>query len=228
MTAATKTIHDLPHFRVSAVKQSKASETEFVLSGVLDRALSVIEGSCSLLLPGDDVLTALSGVLRFQESSAGTALFQTSVESVPAVVGLALAHLEAKWRPHHVWMVAVPTWKWTRSLFHAIDATARIVQGTHVSVVDGEEVKEWIEIKPKGKLSSLTKYCPIFPSGKVTLPPIGADGVIKGGWDHAHCELCHGHIDTENYGYLDPGEHWVCEKCYSKFVANHDLSFIQT
>jgi len=60
------------------------------------------------------------------------------------------------------------------------------------------------------------------------LPPIDSDGLIKGGWSHAHCELCNKHIEAETYGYADPGEHWVCEECHAKYVVNHDLSFIQT
>ena len=227
MTPAAKTIDDLPHFRVSAIKQSGTRETDFELSGVLDRTVGVNEGRCSLLLPGKDVLVALSGDLKFQDSTGRTALFQTSDESMPEVVGLDLLYLGAGWRPYQVWMVAEPSWKWNRTLFHAMDAISRVVEGNGVSVVDGEEVTKWIEIKKDTKDSGSSRYYPVFPSGKTTLPPIGLDGIIKGGWDHAHCELCDSHIDAEHYGYLDLGEHWVCEGCYSKYVVNHDLSFIQ-
>jgi hypothetical protein len=228
MTAIAKTIDDLPHLRVSAIKRSETRETDFELSGVFDRPATVREGPCSLLVPGKDVLIALSGDLRFQDPAAGTALFQTSDESMPEVVGLDLTYVDTKWKPHHVWMVAEPRWKWNRTLFHAIDAIARIVEGNGVSVIDGEEVGKWIEIKENGKSNSLSRYYPVFPSGKTALLSIGPDGIIQGGWDHAHCELCDAHIDAENYGYLDLGEHWACEGCYTKYVVNHDLSFLQT
>lgn len=227
MTAAAKTINDLPHFRVSAINSSDTRETDFELAGVFNRPAAVKEGSCSLLLPGKDVLIGLNGELRFQDSTAGTALFQTSEESMPDVIGLNLTYLDSKWKPYHVWMVIEPRWKWNRTLFHATDAVARIVEGKGVSVVSGEEVKNWIEIKRSGKGGPLSRFYPVLSSGKAVLPPVGPDGVIKGGWDHAHCELCNTHINAKNYGYLDLGEHWVCEECYSHYVANHDLSFIE-
>jgi hypothetical protein len=228
MTSAAKTIDDLPHFRVSATNQSETYETDYELSGVFDRTAGVNEGQCSLLVSGKDVLIALSGDLKFQDAAAGTALFKTSDERMPEVVGLNLTYIDPMWEPHHVWMVSEPKWKWNRILFQAADAVTKIVEGNGVSIIDGEEVSKWIEVRKKGKGSRLSRYYPVFPSGKSTLPPIGSDGVIKCGWNHAHCELCDAHVVAGQYGYLDPGEHWVCEGCYSKYVVNHDLSFIQT
>jgi hypothetical protein len=228
MTAAAKTIDDLPHFRVSATRQSESHKTDYQLSGVFDRTAGVNEGQCSLLVPGKDVLIALSGDLKFQEAATGSALFETSDDRMPEVVGLNLTYVDPEWEPYHIWMVAQPKWKWNRTLFRAADAVAKIVEGSEISLIDGEEVSKWIEVKKNGEGGRLSRYYPVFPSGKSTLPPIGPDGVIKGGWSHAHCELCDAHVDAEHYGYLDLGEHWVCEGCYSKYVINHDLSFIQT
>lgn len=227
MTAAAKTIDDLPRLQVSAMKQSQTCGIDYQLFGAFTRTAGVNEGQCSLLVPGKDVLIALSGNLRFQGAAAGIALFETSDERMPEVVGLSLTYVGPEWEPYHVWMVAEPKWKWSKTLFRAEDAVSKIVEGNGVSIVEGEEVGKWIEVKKKGG-SSLSRYYPVFPSGKTTLPPIGSDGIIEGGWTHAHCELCDAHIDPEHYGYLDLGEHWVCEGCYSRYVVNHDLSFIQT
>jgi hypothetical protein len=226
MTVVPRTIDDLPHFHVSAIKQSETRKADFELSSGFDRTADVSEGRCSLLLPGKDVLIALNGDFRFLDSTAGTGLFQTSEESMPEVVGLELAYLGAKWEPYHVWMVAEPRWKWSKTLFHAADAISRVVKENGISVVEGEEIKEWIEVRRKEKASGLSRFYPVFPSGKTKLPAIEADGLIKGGWDHAHCELCNGHVDAEKYGYVDLGEHWVCEACYTKYVVSHDLSFL--
>jgi hypothetical protein len=227
MMAAAKTMDDLPHFRVSSMKPVESSEFAFELLGAFDRTSDVREGHCTLLVPGQNVLTASGGNLTIQDPAAGTALFQTSDESMPDVVGLDLTYVDDKWEPVHVWMVTVPTWRWTRTLFQAMDAIGRVVAGDGVTVLDGEEVTEWIQIKPAGKDSNLSRYYPVFPSGKPVLPPIGPDGVIIGGWTHAHCELCDAHVDAGMYGYLDSGEHWVCESCYARYVVNHDLSFMQ-
>lgn len=231
MTSIAKTINDLPHFKVSARRQGETSDSgrpDFELAGVFDRTDGVNEGRCWLLLPGKDVLIALTGELRFLEAGAGAAVYQTSEESMPDLVGSSLTYLDPHWEPFHVWMVAEPKWKWNRTVFHAIDATAKRVEGNGVSIVDGQEVTEWIEIKRIGKESHLSRYYPVLPDGRMTLPPIGSDGIIRGGWDHVHCELCDGHIVAESYGYVDPGDHWVCEACYDKYVVSHDLSFIKT
>lgn len=226
MTATKKTIDDLPHFRVSAVKQSERDETYFELTGVLDRTTDVAEGRCSLLLPNNEVLTALPGHLEFRNPAEKTACIHTPSSTRPDVVGLDLIYVYPKWDPRHVWMVAEPNWQWKRVLFHSTDAITKIVAGTNVSIVDGEEVREWIEIKEKGKNGGLSRYYPVFPTGKSTVPKVDPDGTIKGGWNHAHCQLCHAHIEAGSHGYVDPSEHWVCEGCYSRYVANHDLSFM--
>jgi len=162
------------------------------------------------------------------EAGTGAAVYQTSEEPMPEVVGLALAYLGPQWAPYHVWMVTEPQWRWDRRLFHALDATARKIEGNGVSIVEGQEVREWIEVKKIGQESHLSRYYPVFPDGRTTLPPIGPDGVIRGGWGHVHCEICDAHIVAESYGYLDPGEHWICEACYGRYVVSHDLSFIKT
>ena len=201
-------------------------EHAFNLLGAFDRTSEVKEGHCAMLVPGQEVLTASGGNLNILDPALGTALFQTSDELMPEVAGVELSYVDDTWEPIHVWMVAVPTWKWTRTLFQAADAIGRVVDGAGVSLLDGEEVREWIQIKPVGKDSNLSRCYPVFPSGKPVLPPIGANGLIKGGWTHAHCEICDTHIDAENYGYVDAGEHWVCESCYARYVVNHDLSFM--
>jgi len=227
MTAAVKTIEDLPHFRVLAVIESDARKNDFEFSGTFDRTGGVVEGRCSLLLPGKDILIGLNGSLKFVDAALGTASFDTSDESMPPVVGLDLVYLNANWEPYHVWMVAEPRWRWNRALFQAGDANAKSVEGNGVSIVEGEEVRSWIEIRQVGKERGLARFYPVFPSGRTTLPPVGPDGVVKGGWDHVHCELCSSHVNAGQYGYVDLAEHWVCESCRDKYVARRDLSFIQ-
>lgn len=225
------TLDDLPHFAVSAARKGEtreSGETDYQLSGTFDRTNDVSEGECSLLLPQGEVLIALTGNLRFVEISAGTALYETAEQSMPEVIGLKLTYLDRRWEPYHVWMVGEPRWKWNKVLFQAVDATARKVVGDGVSVVDGQDVKEWIEIKRMENPGTLSRYYPIFPNGRINLPPIGPDGIVKGGWDHVHCELCDSHIDAGEYGYVDLGEHWMCETCFERYVVSHDLSFLKT
>lgn len=222
---ATKNIEHLPHFFVSSVKAAETSTEYFELAGVFDRTENVEMGRCSLLLPAVDVLTALSGYLEFQNQEERTARVYTPSKRQPDVVGQSLIYVPAKWDPLHVWMVALPTWVWTKSLFHASDAIGEIVKGNEVSVVDNEEIRDWIKIREKSRDTGLARFYPVFPSGKFSLQ-IQSDGTIKDGWTHVHCTLCDAHIDSGYSGYTDPGQNWVCEECYEKYVAEHDLSFM--
>jgi hypothetical protein len=55
-----------------------------------------------------------------------------------------------------------------------------------------------------------------------------SDGqIVKGGWDHEHCEICWQHIDKNNpQGYCDGSSNWVCGPCYEKYVGPRDLRFV--
>ncbi len=226
MAAQTKTMSDLPHFHVSKITQSQSNTDYFELAGIFDRTAGVTEGRCSLLLPVGETLTALPAYLESLDEAERTARIHTPSKTHPEVADIVLTYVGPQWDPLHVLMVALPTWKWSRVLFQATDAISEIVKGDSPSIVDGEEIKEWIKISQKGKDAGLSRYYPIFPSGKTNLSRIEPDGVILGGWNYVHCELCHGHIDDGQYGHHDSSEHWVCEACYGKYVANHDLSFM--
>jgi hypothetical protein len=65
--------------------------------------------------------------------------------------------------------------------------------------------------------------------GKATnqnLPESGT--LIGGGWDHEHCDICWQKISlqTEPVGMLSEPDHWICCKCYEKFVVPRSLDFI--
>ena len=54
--------------------------------------------------------------------------------------------------------------------------------------------------------------------------------IVKGGWDHEHCCLCRSPIGRPGarYGYHSKADNnWLCISCYKKFVAGHDLRFLQ-
>jgi hypothetical protein len=54
--------------------------------------------------------------------------------------------------------------------------------------------------------------------------------IIKGGWDHEHCYLCRSRIGRAGarYGYYSKADNdWLCGSCYRKFIARHDLRFLQ-
>jgi hypothetical protein len=225
MTKAHMTINDLAHFRTSKVSLCEGNPDYFELSGAFDRADDVVEGLCSLLMPDTETLTALHGNVRVENSGGETYRIFIRSEVSPEVVGMDLIYVHPRWNPRHIWMVFLPTWRWKRQQYVASDAIGKIVEGTQVSIVDGEQIRQWIQVSEKGKGDGLSRYYPMFPSGKSVLQ-IEPGGIIVGGWTHQHCELCHGHIEAGTYGYIDSSDHWVCEKCYERYIQTHDLSFM--
>lgn len=152
---------------------------------------------------------ALDGQLKDFDSVARTAVFSIWEEHGTNLVGKSLPLVNGYWRPYTVWMVVDPDWPWTKSPFRAQDAFV-------------ERGKESILVR---------KLCPDEEIGQDTpiiLHPgdVESHGIIKGGWDHVHCELCWYSIENGRLGYVDSQNHWLCEGCYTAFVLTHDLSFM--
>lgn len=222
----TKRLEDLPQFRIAAVSQLQIHDDgkiDLEIRGTFDRINGIHEGSCWLLLPERE---CLMGDFKFEDVDAKQALFFTSERTIPNLIGLSLPYLSGRWESYHVWMVIEPKWTWNRVLFQASDARARRFQEQGVSIVDGQEVREWIEIRKIGEENEGSRVYPVFSSGEVDLPAVGPDGIIKRGWSHEHCEICSRHIDSGQYGYRDLGGHKVCESCHGQYIVPHDLSFL--
>jgi hypothetical protein len=47
--------------------------------------------------------------------------------------------------------------------------------------------------------------------------------LVKGGWDHDHCEICWWELyeseDTEHGTGFTNGQDWLCIECHTKFIA---------
>jgi hypothetical protein len=56
----------------------------------------------------------------------------------------------------------------------------------------------------------------------------GGGEVVPGGWDHEHCDICQKKIGRggEPEGFSSPPDAWVCEECYTNFVAPRSLGFV--
>ncbi len=64
---------------------------------------------------------------------------------------------------------------------------------------------------------------------KATNQNMPADStLIKGGWDHEHCNICWETISpqTDPVAMFSEPEHWICQKCYDSFVVPRSLDFI--
>jgi hypothetical protein len=56
----------------------------------------------------------------------------------------------------------------------------------------------------------------------------GDGKIVRGGWDHEHCELCGRHIGSggDPEGYVTSDDQWVCTSCHSRYVERRNLSFV--
>lgn len=223
---AIKKIEDLPHFAVSSVQSGdrrhpSADYFEFKLHGTFDHLTGVREDRGWLLLPQRDCLI---GDLESLDTHSRTAVFVTLEASLPHLVNRRLPYVYGYWQAYHVWMVAEPSWGWERMLLQRGEVTAELFEAEKAQAVQGQQVKRWIRVKETSARHGRERAYPVL-SGDLK-PQI--DAAVASGWQHEHCELCGATINLGGYGFVDSDEHWVCEPCYAKYVATHDLSFLDS
>jgi len=141
----------------------------------------------------------------------------------PQVSGQALAYLSPYWQNYHVWMVLDPNWGWDKKQFHALDAAAEEYEAKEPQIVNGGEVKIWTKLEPVDGKGRVTRY---GPAENQDLASSSGSRIIRGGWDHEHCEFCRTHIDAGQFGYCDGDRRWTCLKYYEHYMEPHDLAFV--
>ncbi|MGH9738064.1 MAG: hypothetical protein ACRD4X_05695 [Candidatus Acidiferrales bacterium] len=219
-----KTLLDFPQFLVNAVHRGETSATGYTrydLYGEFDRSIKAIDQHWFWLLIGERDCICASPQSRDHDSKA--AVLSCDEKDEPKVVGQSLAYLSPYWQAYNVWMVLDPEWGWTRTQFHGLDAYAENFDAHDVSIVDGREVRVWTKLEPVDEKRGVSRS---YPASNQTLPPDTDRKLIPGGWGHEHCDLCKAHIDPEQFGYRDPDERWMCEKCYERYVLQRDLAFV--
>jgi hypothetical protein len=227
-----KTIEDFPKFIVTAVRRGVTSDNGyqwFEIEGGFDAILEerldlVIEGTGPQwfwLLFGER--GCLCPMVKSLDKQTRTAILTCQETEEPKVLGLELAYLSPYWQAFNVWMVLDPKWGWQRRKFRGVDAVAEDYEAKDVSIVEGREIRVWTKLKPVGLRSGQSRH---HPATDQTLPVRSGTRLVPGAWGHGHCELCHEHIAAGMSGYCDPGDHWMCENCYARYVARRDLAFV--
>ena len=220
----TKTLEDFPHFTVYAVRRGKTSAagyTTFELDGKFDQIIEDIDPHWFWLLFGEN--ECLCATLKSLDNQTWTAILTCDVRDKPRVVGEKLAYLSPYWQAHHVWMVLDPAWGWIKKRFQGADAVAEDYDTGQTSVVDGRDVRVWTKLELVGGREGVSRY---YPASDQSLPPSSEPRQVPGGWGHEHCDLCKTHIEAGKFGYCDPVGHWICEKCYERYVVHRDLAFV--
>ncbi len=219
-----KTLEDFPHFIVSVVRRGESSAngyTRFDLDGRFDRSIDDIDPNWFWLLSADGVCLCAS--LLSMDKASRTAVLTCDEQVEPRVAGETLAYLSPYWQAYHVWMVLDPSWRWAKMQFHGTDAVAQDYDAKEVSVVDGREVRVWTKLEALDGGRGVSRH---YPAMDQSLPPNPEPRIVPGGWGHEHCELCRTHINADEFGYRDRGAHWMCERCYERYVMRRDLAFV--
>jgi hypothetical protein len=181
----------------------------YKLTGAFNTLQGVKSGLCWLLYP--EQRRALFGELSILDASAGDALFKAQEDFPVAALDAPLAYLHERWQATHVWMVLDPAWPWEGVVFQASDAYARQQPADGSTFVGEQKVESWLALRQAEPGSS----------------PQEGENIVSGGWDHEHCELCWQHIEPGAVTWRDPDGHWVCHDCYTTYVQNHSLDFIE-
>jgi hypothetical protein len=219
-----KTLEDFPHFVVAGVRRGDTTMegyTRFELDGQFDRSIDETVHDWFFLLFGKQ--SSVCVTLKSFDKETNSATLTCDEREEPILVGRSLAYLGRYWRPHNIWMVLDTEWKWERKQFQGIDAVAEDYEAKDISIVDGREVKVWTKLQPVRDTGSQSRH---YPASDQNSPRGSESTLVPTGWDHEHCDLCNTHIDVRGFGYCDHDEHWLCEKCYERYVATRDLAFV--
>jgi hypothetical protein len=219
-----KSLEDFPQFLVTGVRRGATSDTgytRFEIDGSFDRVIDTLDQYWFWLLFGEREYLCAS--LKSLDSETMIATLTCDEKDEPKVLGQALAYLSRYWEAVHVWMVLEPRWRWERKQLHGIDAVAEDYEAKEISIVEGREVRVWTKMEPIEGRGGQSRH---YPATDQTLPVRSGTRLVPSGWGHEHCALCHAHIDAGEFGYCDPGAHWTCEQCYGRYVAEHDLAFV--
>lgn len=218
-----KTLEEFPKFIVAGVRRGATSDTgytRFELDGSFDRIIEKIDPHWFWLLFGQR--ECLCASLKSLDKETKTAVLTCDEKEEPKITGQSLAYLSPYWQAFNVWMVLDPSWGWQKKQVLEVEGIAESYESPDMSMVGGSEVKVWT------KLSSVaggtqSRY---YPATDQTLRADSKAQLVPSGWDHEHCSLCETHIDAGKFGYCDPKQRWMCEKCYKRYVMRRDLAFV--
>jgi hypothetical protein len=181
-----------------AIQHVRDADTDPRLVGRFSHLDGVREGRSWLYDPREPVI----GDLEELDPGTNEAVFWAPYWTPESVAhpGVALPWISGYWQAYHVTMILDAANAWRRADFIASDAQYFNLDGHRGWQKVGEELMD----------------------GAVPTE------VVRGGWDHEHCELCRAIIGSGGApaGYVDPEDRWLCEGCYRRYAEPRDLSFL--
>ncbi|HUK52936.1 MAG TPA: hypothetical protein VL099_06575 [Candidatus Binatia bacterium] len=224
MERKPKTFDDLSQFLVEEVRRNPGSGGWTDLIGKLTARGRNQDPRCWLVWPSAH---GVIGDFSFPREGSDVAVFTTPDHLPFDPANNQLAVLPGRWQLYHLWMAFSPTHIWKHVQFVAVDAEAQPYQTGGRSIEGPPQEGRGMQLRKVGSQTGRSRFYPEPPGG---FPPDskfrGCPQIVKDAWDHEHCEYCSKHIDPPDWCYVNPDEDWVCESCFEKYIAKHDLSFV--
>jgi len=215
---------DLPQFSVQEVRHDTPSPGQTEMVGEMDGEDRVTEGQCWFVWPSAE---GVLGNLTFPVGNQPRAVFTTHDDLPSDPMGTKLAHLPGRWKLYHLWMAFSPADVWNHTQFVASDADAGAYGADNQSLAGTLQPERGMQLRKTGSRTGRSRCYPEPPGGFPPDDPLhGLPDIVKGGWDHEHCEYCAGRIESPQWAYVNTTDDYVCESCFCKYIANHDLSFV--
>ena len=200
------TLRDLAHFTIRSVRRASNNTQE--LDGVFTHLTGVRLSEDTDRTVGFFYLSRKDSIYLLRkefEADSKTATLIVWPSAKPLRAGESLPYVDYYWSPKEVAFALESARSWKKVVFKAEDS---------VRYRDPQVPGWW--------------------KSHVATHPVseGASDVqiVEGGWDHEHCYFCKSKIGRAGarYGYYSKADNdWLCVSCYKKFIARHDLRFLQ-
>jgi hypothetical protein len=218
-----RTLQDFPEFIVTDIRDEGPitnGYNNYTLVGTFTSRNGVRLGRGWLILPN---LRGLIGDLEELNQDTLRGVFTTMYDALPCEVGTSLVLIDGYWDAELIKSVLQPEWEWQKVVFSPSDAVACRYENIELVDASNKGGSVWRKISQE----ELRVGRPILSEPYRGQRYVGEPWIVKGGWDHEHCKICMGHIDSGDTAYIDPDDRWwFCKKCGEEYVLPHDLSFV--
>ncbi|HKW64250.1 MAG TPA: hypothetical protein VJN89_16980 [Candidatus Acidoferrum sp.] len=201
------TLDDLAHFKIKSISP-KANRT-LELAGVFTDLKGVRLSEDTDRTVGFLYISRKDSVYllrrEFDANSKSATLIAWPPPSKPLREGSSYPYVDYYWSPKEVAFALEPASSWKRVKFKAEDSV------------------RFRDPKVPGWWTSQVASTPVA-QGATHIH------IIKNGWDCEHCYVCKSRIGKSGnpWGYYSKADNdWLCISCFKKFIARHDLRFLQ-
>ena len=203
-----------------AARRPVTGYTQFELDGTFDRTIEAIDPHWFWLLFGKKDYLCAS--LKSLDKLTKAAILTFEVKDEPRTLGRRSLISALTGRLLMCgWFLTQPG-DGEKKQVKGDDAVAEDYESKDISIVEGREVRVWTKIEPVEGRRGQSRH---YPATDQTLPPKSEPRRFLRVGPRA-LRVVQSSYHAGQFGYCDPGERWMCEKCYDRYVMQRDLAFV--